>query len=270
MNCIILSHFEIYDILNISYFIYYLTKKYFIVYLFIKKENIYFYNTCFSHLKNIKYIYIDDIDDIIYTNNNVIIDNKDNINLYINNFIKNDKSNFVIIKLGIYNTNWVSLKNKYEIDNLPINYFEIFNEQINTYYKINSKLNIYNYNLSRNFDNENRFYTKLKEIYKTKYIFVYNLLHKDIIPNHNNKINIYNPYTDIYNNKDWEKLETTSIMDYLKIIENSEELHINDLNMIVLLSFIDLKHIKNKYFYSNKIFIKEYFKNLQDWNFIYK
>ena len=266
MNCIILSHFEIYDILNISYLIHYLTKKYFIVYLFIKKENIYFYNTCFSHLKNIKYINIDDI----ITDNDIVINNKDNIKLYINNFIKHDKNNYFIIKLGIYNTNWFSFKNKYEIDNLPINYFEIFNEQINTYYKKNSKLNIYNYNLSRNFDNENKFYIQLKEIYKTKYIFVYNLLQKDIIPNYNREISIYNPCLNICNTKNWKKLETNSFIDYLKIIENAHELHINDLNMIVFLSFIDLKHIKNKYFYSNKIFIKEYFKNLQDWNFIYK
>ena len=58
-------------------------------------------------------------------------------------------------------------------------------------------------------------------------------------------------------------------MDYLKIIENADELHINDLNMLLLLSKINLTHIKIKYAYTKKIFLKTYFKELQNWKFIY-
>ena len=83
------------------------------------------------------------------------------------------------------------------------------------------------------------------------------------------KYDIYDPLTNINNNEKWLLLSTDNIMDYLKIIQNADELHINDLNMLLLLSTIDLTHIKIKYAYTNKFFIKTYFKELQNWKFIY-
>ena len=123
--------------------------------------------------------------------------------------------------------------------------------------------------INRNYKNEDIFYDKFKDICTKNYIFTYNLNNKDILYYKDNKYDIYDPLTNINNNEKWVLLNTDNIMDYLKIIENADELHINDLNMLLLLSTIDLSHIKIKYAYTNKFFIKNYFKELQNWKFIY-
>ena len=250
MNCILLSNTNIYDLINIYYIINYLSKKYNIIYILVENSNINFCKLFFNIIKNIQYI------------------NKDNIidlNIYINNFITFKKEKYDIIKLGSFNNNWELLQDNIKIDNMSINYFDIFYKQLNLNY-----VNYINYKiLNRNYENEDLFYDKFKYICTKNYIFTYNLNNVDILYYKDNKYDIYDPLTNINNNEKWLLLSTDNIMDYLKIIQNADELHINDLNMLLLLSTIDLTHIKIKYAYTNKFFIKTYFKELQNWKFIY-
>ena len=248
MNCLLLSNTNIYDLININYIIDYLSKKYIIIYIFIENVNIHFCKLFFNNIKNIQYL---------------IKDNIINIDLYINDFINLKKEKNDVIKLGIFNDNWKLLKDNNEIENMPINYFEIFYKQINLDY-IHSKI------INRNYQNEDIFYNNFINICNKNYIFTYNLDKQDILYLKDNKYDIYDPLKNINDSTTWVLLNTNNIMDYLIVIEKAQELHINDLNMLLLLSLIDLSHIKNKYAYTKKFFLKKYFKNLQDWNFIYK
>ena len=247
MNCILLSNTNIYDLINISYIIDYLSKKYINLYILIENSNINFGKLFFNNIKNIQYV------------------NKDNIinfDLYLNNFITLKKEKYELIKLGDFNSNWNLLKDKIEIDNMPINYFEIFYKQM--------KLDYMNYKIIyRNYENEDIFYNNFQNICTKKYIFTYKLDDLNILYYKDNKYDIFDPLININNNNKWILLNTDNIMDYLKIIEKAEELHINDLNMLLLLSLLDLTHIKCKYAYTKNIFIKKYFKELQNWKFIY-
>jgi hypothetical protein len=250
MNCILLSNTNIYDLINIYYIIDYLSKKYNILYILVENSNIIFCKLFFNIIKNIQYL------------------NKDNIidlNIYINDFITFKKEKYDVIKLGNFNNNWELLQDNIKIDNMAINYFEIFYKQLNLNY-INYKI------INRNYESENIFYDKFKDICTKNYIFTYNLNNLDLIYYKYEKYDIcdiYDPLKNFKSNEKWLLLNTDNIMDYLKIIENADELHINDLNMLLLLSTIDLTHIKIKYAYTNKFFLKTYFKELQNWKFIY-
>jgi hypothetical protein len=250
MNCILLTHTNIYDLINIYHIIDYLSKKYNILYLLVENSNINFSKLFFKMIKNIQYL------------------NKDNIidfNIYINDFITLKKEKYDIIKLGSFNNNWHILQDNIQIDNMSINYFDIFYKQLN----LNYIYFIHNKIINRNYEKEDIFYNKFQDICTKKYIFTYNLNSLDILYYKDNSYDIYDPLTNINNNDKWILLNTDNIMDYLKIIENADELHINDLNMLLLLSKINLTHIKIKYAYTKKIFLKTYFKELQNWKFIY-
>ena len=60
-----------------------------------------------------------------------------------------------------------------------------------------------------------------------------------------------------------------NVMLLLKIIEEAEELHIGNLEILILCTILDLSHISKKYMYSKKIFLKKYFSTLQSWQQIY-
>jgi hypothetical protein len=250
MNCILLSSTNIYDLINIYYIIDYLSKKYNILYLLVENSNINFCKLFFNIIKNIQYI------------------NKDNIidlDIYINDFVKNEKEKHDIIKLGCFNNNWDLYQDNIKIDNMPINYFDIFYKQLNLNYIDYKSYKIIN----RNYEKEDIFYDKFKDICTKNYIFTYNLNNLDILYYKDNTYDIYDPLTNINNNEKWILLNTDNIIDYLKIIENADELHINDLSMLLLLSTINLTHIKIKYAYTSKFFLKTYFKELRNWKFIY-
>jgi hypothetical protein len=253
MNCILLTNTNIYDLINIYNIIDYLSKKYNILYVLVENSNINFSKLFFNSIKNIYYL------------------NKDNIidlTVYINDFITFKKEKHDIIKLGNFNNNWEQLKDNIQIDNMPINYFDIFYKQLNLNY-----VHCINYKtINRNYENEDILYDKFKTKCSKSYIFTYNLNNLDLLYYKYEKYDIcdlYDSLTNIKSNEKWLLLNTDNIMDYLKIIENADELHINDLSMLLLLSTIDLNHIKIKYAYTNKFFLKTYFKELKNWKFIY-
>ena len=258
MNCIVISHYNIYDFINIDYIIYLLSLKYIRVYILLSNDVFIFCQNYFKQLSNIFYIQIPNNINITPENYNSII-----INYFQNQQIQiNDNKNYNLIKLGSYNNSWDNLKDTILIDNMNINYFEIFYEQYNLkYYKpiTNEKWMV------RDYERENEYYQKIYSFYPEGYIFTYNVDLQNI-KNINNKKNLIYEYND----KKYKNIEKWSIIYLLKIIENAKELHISELNMLLLCTTIDLSHISNKYIYSKKIFLKKYFPSLREWIFIYK
>ena len=259
MNCIVISHYNIYDFINIDYIIYLLSLKYIRVYILLSSNTFIFCQNYFKQLSNIFYIQIPNNIDITTDNyDSIIIDYFQNKQIQI----KNNK-NYSLIKFGSFNPSWNNLKDTILIDNMNINYFEIFYEQYNLkYYKpiTNEKWMVRDYKL------ENKYYQKIYSFYPEGYIFTYDVDLQNI-KNINNKKNLIYEYSD--NIKD-ESNDNWSIIYLLKIIENAKELHIGELNLLLLCTTIDLSHISKKYMYSKKIFLKKYFPSLRDWIFIYK
>ena len=92
-----------------------------------------------------------------------------------------------------------------------------------------------------------------------KYIFVHdnNYELKNLINNQNNDIKFFHP--NIKNNI------SNNILDYCKIIENSEEIHVIFSAFLNLCMYLDLSKVKKKYIYTNIINIKDLHKNMNDW-----
>lgn len=143
-----------------------------------------------------------------------------------------------------------------------------------------NKLCLYEYKLlnndnsmiNRDFYNENLTYEKFRKFINFKYIFYFNDKDTKIIKYFEN-LYIYNPLKNFYevdNNEFnyWNPLNVNNMTFYLKIIENSEELHIFNIDMLYLILEIDTSYIKNKYLYFNDILIKENDNRLIDWNII--
>jgi hypothetical protein len=147
------------------------------------------------------------------------------------------------------------------------NFIENINcSNINTQLKLNIEIN-------RNIEQENIHYKKLIHNINKDYIFYYNNSNRNIINYFDNKY-IFNPLKNFYNNYHekydlWIDLDIKTISYYLKIIENSLEIHIYDIDLLYLLLEIDLDHIDNKYFYYNDIMIKEQDDRLKNWSIIF-
>lgn len=119
---------------------------------------------------------------------------------------------------------------------------------------------------------ENIFYIKLSENISNKYIFYFNYDTKNII-NYFGDLYIYNPIYNFYDEDDrlfdkWVDLCPNNISYYLTIIQESTELHIYDIDMLYLISNIDVSHISKKYFYCDNVLIKEENDNFKDWTII--
>lgn len=173
---------------------------------------------------------------------------------------------------NLYN---VHLIQKSDISIKPIIYEYIDNnnfiKNIN-YLNINNELKP-NIEIYRNFYQENIYYKKLISNIGKEYIFYYNNTNKSIINYFDNKY-VFNPIKNFYNEYDkksdlWIDLEIKNILYYLKIIENSFEIHIYDIDLLYLLLEIDLDSIDNKYFYYNDVMIKEEDDRLKNWNIIF-
>lgn len=139
------------------------------------------------------------------------------------------------------------------------------------YLNINKELKL-NIGIYRNFDQENIYYKKLIDNIGKEYIFYYNNSNKSIINYFDNKY-VFNPLKNFYTEYDkkydlWIDLEIKNILYYLKIIENSFEIHIYDIDLLYLLLEINLDNIDNKYFYYHDVMIKEEEDRLKNWNII--
>jgi hypothetical protein len=131
---------------------------------------------------------------------------------------------------------------------------------------------IYNYEkINRNYLNEKFFYNDIMENYlkfNNKYIFVHDKNNNLTIHNIN-KLPIFHPNFNYDKNYClWKNKIYNNILDYCKIIENSYEIHVTFSSFFNLCMFLDLSKVTNKYIYTNIINIKDFHKNMKDWNII--
>ena len=174
------------------------------------------------------------------------------------------------ILFGKYDlSSWNKYDEKIYIDSMPINYFEIMYKQYNLHYH-QKIINKYWYN--RDLNKENQYYQQVKKDFPEGYIFMYdvnvNIENNPIISINNQKKVFNGSLSKIY---EWNQDSTKekNVMLLLKIIEEAEELHIGNLEILILCTILDLSHISKKYMYSKKIFLKKYFIMLQNWQQIY-
>jgi len=272
-ECLIISHLSLNDLFIINGIINYYTIKYNKIYLVCKKIYINTINQFFSHNPIIIPIYIDIENDIINDNPNIFQEYK----------------NCDIIKIGMNNENWIINKYDLIIGKHPYLYFKTFYKQLNLNYELK-----YNYEkINRNVFKEKKFYNDLMFKYNDDYKFVMGIKNNDIIDNkiqmnllenlclnkklsHEtecNKIPIFTPYYNFYNKKSifydfWKNKISDNIFDYCLILEKAKEIHIEFNEFLSLCMFLNISNIK-KYVYTNITNIKDYHKNMEDWNIVY-
>ena len=268
MNCIILCEQKIYDFINLGHILYILSLKYNCIFLVIKQEYASFCQSYFFHLQNLFFLIISEKDALTYENYSSIIQkswkNSDYYIKYSENFIKESK----YILLGKYDlTSWDKYDEKIYIDSMPINYFEIMYKQYNLHYH-QKIVNKYWYN--RDLNKEDQYFQQVKKEFPEGYIFMYdvNIENNFFISKNNQKKAFDGALSKIY---EWNQDNTKekNVMLLLKIIEEAEELHIGNLEILILCTILDLSSISKKYMYSKKIFLKKYFPPLQSWQQVY-
>jgi hypothetical protein len=263
-KCLIIPHLSIGDLFIINGIIRYHILIYTNVYFLCKKKNINCMIKIFSDNPNIIPVCIDIEDDIVPYNHSIYK-------------IYKSYKNIDIIKLGLHNNNWQILKSDIIVGDLPYLFFKTFYKQLGLDYEIRYKYE----KINRNNNSEITFFNKVMKKYD-KYIFLHDndkniLLYdndinnlknkKNIIPIFNPNVNYYNENSEFYNY--WANIISDNILDYCKIIENAEEIHVIFSSFFNLCMYLDLSKIKKKYIYTNIINIKDLHKNMKDWIIIY-
>ena len=264
-KCIIIPHLSLGDLFIINSIIRYYTLIYNNVYFLCKKKNIKSINKIFSDNNSIIPICIDIIEDIIPNNH----------------FIYEKYKNYDIIKLGLHNNNWYVLKSDIIVGDLPYSFFKTFYKQLDLNYDIRYKYE----KINRNYDSEIFFFNKVMKNYG-KYIFIHdnsinlqdnnsnNKLSIKNIKIENNMLSIFHPNMNYYDEQSkfynlWLNIISDNILDYCKIIENSEEIHVIFSSFLNLCMYLDLSNVKKKYIYTNIINIKDLHQNMKDWIIVY-
>ena len=250
-ECLIISHLSLNDLFIINGIINYYAIKYNKIYLACKKIYINTIKQFFSHNHIIIPIYIDIDNDIINENHHIFQEYK-----------KCD-----IIKIGMNNENWITNKYDLIIGKHPYLYFQTFYKQLNLNYELKYKYE----KINRNFLKEKKFYNDVMFKYNDDYKFVMGIKNNDIISD--NKMAIFTPYYNFYDKKSilydyWPNKISTSIFDYCLILEKAKEIHIEFNEFLSLCMFLNISNIK-KYVYTNITNIKDYHKNIEDWNIVY-
>jgi len=256
-NCIIIGHLALGDQFIINGIIRYYSNIYNNVYIVSKKK----------YVKSIESIYNDNI------NIKIISVDTDNNILDYNHSIFKEKYNYDIIKIGLHNNNWYVNKSSLIIDNLPYNFYKTFYEQLNLdYYEIRKRYE----KINRNVTEEELFYKKTMKNYNDKYIFIHDNLDNTIQNNIFKEIEypIFHPNKNYYENNPylnhlWNNSISNNILDYCKILENAEEIHVIFSSFLNLCMFLDLSKVKNKYLYTSLIYLKEFDENMKEWNIVY-
>jgi hypothetical protein len=254
-KCIIIPHLSIGDLLIINSIIRYYTSKYINVYFLCKKKNLKSMINIFSDNNNIVPICIDIIEDILPDNH----------------YIYEKYKEFDIIKLGLHNNNWYIFKSDLIIGDLPYSFFKTFYRQLELDYEIRYKYE----KITRNYDNEIIFFNKVMKNYD-KYIFIHDCDKNNLLDIKNSEkfISIFHPNINYYNDNSefynyWLNIISDNILDYCKIIENSEEIHVIFSSFFNLCMYLDLSKVKKKYIYTNIINIKDLHINMKDWIIVY-
>lgn len=244
-ECLIISNLSLNDLFIINGIINYYAIKYNKIYLICKKIYINTIKQFFCHTPIIIPIYIDIENDII--NNN--------------HYIFQEYKKCDIIKIGI--------NNEYNliIGQHPYLYFQTFYKQLNLNYELKYKYE----KINRNLLEEKKFYNDVMLKYKNEYKFVMDIKSNDIISD--NKIAFFTPYYNFYDKKSifydyWQNKISDNIFNYCLILEEAKEIHIEFNEFFSLCMFLNISNIK-KYVYTNITNIKDYHKNIADWNIVY-
>jgi len=268
MNCIILCEQKIYDFINLGHILYLLSLKYNCIFLVIKQEYAAFCQNYFFHLHNLFFLIISEKDALTYENYSSIIQNSWNESDYYIKYSENFIQECKHILLGKYDLlSWNKYDEKIYIDSMPINYFEIMYKQYNLHYhqKIVNK-----YWYKRDLNKENQYFQQAKKEFPEGYIFMYDVnIENNFFISKNNQKKIFDGSLSPKYEWNQDSIKEKNVMLLLKIIEEAEELHIGNLEILILCTILDLSHISKKYMYSKKIFLKKYFPMLQSWQQIY-
>jgi len=258
-KCLIIGHLGLGDQFTINGLIRYYTTLYNYVYVLCKKNNMKSINQMYIDTNNIISIYIDTIDNLI-----------DN-----NHYLFKEYKNYDIIKLGLYNNNWYTIKSNLTIGGLSYSFFKTFYEQINLNYNIR-----YKYEKINRYKNNEFFFFKEVMINYNKYIFLHNDINFKInISNYisndiSNDIPIFHPNFNYYEKENkyynlWNGKISYNIFDYCYILENAEEIHVSFSSFFSLCMFLDLSFVKKKYIYTDITNIKDYHERMNNWIIIY-
>ncbi len=233
-KCLIVSHLNIEDLLTINGIVRYYSTKYLTTYILCKRDNLKSVVQIYSDNKSIIPIAIN-TDDYCIPRNHYIYD------LY------NNDNNTDIIKIGVHNDNWYTLKSDLLVGDFPYLFFKTFYQQLDLDYEIR-----YEYEkITRNYIEETEPYNKYCNKYGNEYIFS----NVSINSNFNSNLPIFDPQNHNYDN----------IINYAYIIENADEIHLTFSSFFIISLFLDLSKVKKKCIYTNIINIKDYHKNIGDW-----
>lgn len=230
-NLLLLTPITINDIFILYPMVQYYSKIYTDIYIFTTYKNHFMMNQIYEYHNNIHIIKINDPSYYGPISKTIF-----------NEYTKQlDLNNFNVIKTGHTSELWDVEYNEhlYSLIGLDPN---IINDK--QYLRIN-----------RNEQREDELYDKVISIYGDKYIFAYNDNHKNINNDNDNDLPILYPKYNYYNDnhkyyKYWdETLNVTNILDYCKIIENAEEIHISDHAIGHLIPYLDLTKVINKCIY---------------------
>lgn len=252
-ECLIVSHLSLNDLFIINGIINYYTTKYNKIYLICKKIYINTIQQLFCHNTIIIPIYIDIDNDIINNEHRIFQEYK----------------NCDIIKIGMNNDNWLTYKHELIIGGHPYLYFQTFYKQLNLNYELKYKYE----RINRFFLREKDFYNKSMIKYNDNYKFVMNIKNNDIIID--DKIPIFSPYYNFYDKKSfyynyWNNIISDNIFDYCLILEKAKEIHTDFNELFSLCMFLNISNTNTKkYIYTNITNIKDYHKNMEDWNVVY-
>jgi hypothetical protein len=274
-NCIIdrsyikkgILHFNqgITDIFNCLGLIKYYTEKYNYIFIFMREDMKGFIDYYTKDIRNIKIIYISFKLHLEYWNS--IVDN--DIDISINNdeliYLNNQTDINTLDKLYIgqmdkFNTNY---------PNIWLNKIHSYGDFVKLFYESNNidyRIRIDYFNFERNYELENIKYNEFINKYGKKYILFHSSETTCILENYINdkyktSINLHNISILFY--------------DYIKILEESEEIHLIDSSWAVLIYLLDLKYKIFEhiiiYYYPLRHNIKFFINNplLNNWKIIY-
>jgi hypothetical protein len=215
-----------------------------------------------NYYNQIKYMY-SDLDNILFYNINRGLGEDWNMNilseLYYDDEIRElyKKYNIEFIPISLY-------KSRYNIERPEVNtdYPLYFFDELNLSYNIRYD----NFKVIRNISNEENIYNKLINIIGNKYNIIIDDEKRDFIINDDiikNKYPIFKLGNNSINkNKNLDEIKTDNIFDYIKILENAEEIHTIDSSIVLMIDLLNLNvktYIYKKYrpmpvIYKNKNF----------------
>lgn len=232
------------DIFNCLSLINYYTEKYNYIFLFMRDDMKDFIDYYTKNIDNIKIIYIplnlhlEYFNSIVYNNIDISINNSELQYLNIQSNI-NDLDKIYIGQMDKFNNNYPNIWNN-KIDCYS-DFIKLFYESQNLDYKI--KNNYFNFN--RDYELENVKYNEFINKYGDNYI-LYHSDEKTILLEEHIKYKYENMERDCCGLMRWNPINIDNISiifyDYIKVLQNSKEIHIYDGSWSIFIYLLDFKY----------------------------